>query len=727
MSILRFTLVEMAFQHKIRHMSKLRTSRTFSSFSSIFDGSFIHKQKKKADASNETLDFKSNYGFLIKDFFGEKSTDLRSVKGDQVSIIASVSEKEYICRGVDNKIGTIPIDFLNLDTVSRFEIPNIQDYRALADIPSDKSLSSFLELYENLESEKLIKTRTRRSISQPPLFVVTGLDKVEIKKSLASVKVGKLSATQSNTFGPLIANVMTDLENKKIIIEEEWSLSEILNILLDKFKIVEKDKYQLLITNNNSLVPLTEALLAAFKKNKSEKNLYIKKKQIPAKPSVEINSPSLTSPLFNAGSFSKPKSRIIEAKPLFATLTKDYQGMNDFDCLKGDQVVVVAYIDSQLYVCRNADSIINAVSLDYLNFMGPKSELPSLDQYKKVAIKDPYFSEFLLEYQGNNFLNVDGRSKKKELRHRSRSQPIPPDVTVLDLKPMSFNSIKDAKKSITIDELKPITLTVVGDNNEKKKIIVDVGWTFLAVQKLIFEKFKVKEPEKMQFLMTSHSGTVELTDLQFYKILVDSKSEKTIYLKPKFQISQLNVLNDFTEYETSAPSSLTPHLSLTITPSPKRGSTDTTSSISSNADSILNGPFFRVVNKGSAFPPSPDSPEILGIQTVVKGKLLGRGISGTVYLGMDSRTGKSVAIKEIELSNKFSAEIQQHTVHDVLKRETMFLRKLKHDHIVEYFGYNMIDGKLQLLLEYVPGGISFLFRKHSKYVQVIHQTPRLSC
>ncbi|XP_021820949.1 mitogen-activated protein kinase kinase kinase 5-like [Prunus avium] len=91
-----------------------------------------------------------------------------------------------------------------------------------------------------------------------------------------------------------------------------------------------------------------------------------------------------------------------------------------------------------------------------------------------------------------------------------------------------------------------------------------------------------------------------------------------------------------------------------------------------------------------------------------KGKLIGRGTFGSVYLATNRETGALCAMKEVDLipDDPKSAEcIKQ------LEQEIKVLRALKHPNIVQYYGSEVIDDHFYIYLEYVhPGSIN-------KYVQ----------
>lgn len=113
-------------------------------------------------------------------------------------------------------------------------------------------------------------------------------------------------------------------------------------------------------------------------------------------------------------------------------------------------------------------------------------------------------------------------------------------------------------------------------------------------------------------------------------------------------------------------------------------------------------------------------------KTWLKGARIGSGSFGTVFLGMNARTGELMAVKQVELqSSTFAAGIvgtpdhkndfQQEQklknasrIHrkmiDALQHEMNLLKDLNHENIVKYFGSSQEGGNLNIFLEYVPGG-----------------------
>ncbi|PON38097.1 Serine/threonine protein kinase [Parasponia andersonii] len=106
--------------------------------------------------------------------------------------------------------------------------------------------------------------------------------------------------------------------------------------------------------------------------------------------------------------------------------------------------------------------------------------------------------------------------------------------------------------------------------------------------------------------------------------------------------------------------------------------------------------------------PSPSSSSMKGQWQ--KGKLIGRGTFGSVYLATNRETGALCAMKEVDVipDDPKSAEcIKQ------LQQEIKVLRQLNHPNIVQYHGSDIIDDHFYIYLEYVyPGSINKYVREH---------------
>ncbi|XP_058076068.1 mitogen-activated protein kinase kinase kinase YODA-like isoform X2 [Magnolia sinica] len=84
-----------------------------------------------------------------------------------------------------------------------------------------------------------------------------------------------------------------------------------------------------------------------------------------------------------------------------------------------------------------------------------------------------------------------------------------------------------------------------------------------------------------------------------------------------------------------------------------------------------------------------------------KGKLIGRGTFGHVYVGFNSESGEMCAMKEVTL---FSDDAKSKESAKQLMQEIALLSRLRHQNIVQYYGSETIDDKLYIYLEYVSGG-----------------------
>ncbi|KAJ2720659.1 Protein kinase of the Mitotic Exit Network [Coemansia sp. Benny D115] len=91
--------------------------------------------------------------------------------------------------------------------------------------------------------------------------------------------------------------------------------------------------------------------------------------------------------------------------------------------------------------------------------------------------------------------------------------------------------------------------------------------------------------------------------------------------------------------------------------------------------------------------------------------IIGKGAAGSVYRGINLRTGGVVAIKQIRKEG-FSSydEIE------AARKEIDVLRDLHHRNIVKYIGYEQTDDELDIILEYCEGGsLQNILRKFNKF------------
>ncbi|KAI7860000.1 hypothetical protein BDC45DRAFT_564021 [Circinella umbellata] len=92
----------------------------------------------------------------------------------------------------------------------------------------------------------------------------------------------------------------------------------------------------------------------------------------------------------------------------------------------------------------------------------------------------------------------------------------------------------------------------------------------------------------------------------------------------------------------------------------------------------------------------------------IRGKLIGKGSFGRVYLAFNVATGEVIAVKQVEIPKTKSdlLDSHQHDMVDALYQEIAMLRDLDHDNIVQYLGYGRDDdeGVVNIFLEYISGG-----------------------
>ncbi|XP_021728051.1 mitogen-activated protein kinase kinase kinase 3-like [Chenopodium quinoa] len=102
-----------------------------------------------------------------------------------------------------------------------------------------------------------------------------------------------------------------------------------------------------------------------------------------------------------------------------------------------------------------------------------------------------------------------------------------------------------------------------------------------------------------------------------------------------------------------------------------------------------------------------------------KGKLLGRGTFGHVYLGFNSEGGHMCAIKEVRIvsDDQNSKESLKQ-----LKQEIDLLSQLSHPNIVRYYGSDLAGDTLSVYLEYVSGGsIHKLLQEYGPFKEPVIQ------
>lgn len=79
-----------------------------------------------------------------------------------------------------------------------------------------------------------------------------------------------------------------------------------------------------------------------------------------------------------------------------------------------------------------------------------------------------------------------------------------------------------------------------------------------------------------------------------------------------------------------------------------------------------------------------------------KTRKLGQGASGSVYEGIDKRTGTKVAIKQIDLSQQPRKEL--------IVNEVLIMKDTKHENIVKYYDSYLVGKELWVVMELMQGG-----------------------
>ncbi|TGZ81089.1 Pkinase-domain-containing protein [Ascodesmis nigricans] len=88
----------------------------------------------------------------------------------------------------------------------------------------------------------------------------------------------------------------------------------------------------------------------------------------------------------------------------------------------------------------------------------------------------------------------------------------------------------------------------------------------------------------------------------------------------------------------------------------------------------------------------------------MRGKLIGHGSFGNVYLGLNALTGELMAVKQVEIPSGGAEDSRKQGMIEALNREIALLKDLQHPNIVQYLASNKEDNCFNIFLEYVPGG-----------------------
>ncbi|KAK3419240.1 hypothetical protein EUGRSUZ_H04962 [Eucalyptus grandis] len=120
-------------------------------------------------------------------------------------------------------------------------------------------------------------------------------------------------------------------------------------------------------------------------------------------------------------------------------------------------------------------------------------------------------------------------------------------------------------------------------------------------------------------------------------------------------------------------------------------------------------------NRNGGAPESPTST----LSKWKKGRLLGRGTFGQVFLGFNSEGGQMCAIKEVRIAS------DDQTLKESFKQlnqEINLLSQLRHPNIVRYYGSELGEDALSVYLEYVSGGsIHKLLQEYGAFEEPVIQ------
>ncbi|KAE9606561.1 putative mitogen-activated protein kinase kinase kinase STE-STE11 family [Lupinus albus] len=138
---------------------------------------------------------------------------------------------------------------------------------------------------------------------------------------------------------------------------------------------------------------------------------------------------------------------------------------------------------------------------------------------------------------------------------------------------------------------------------------------------------------------------------------------------------------------------------------PNHGGFGTPADSSMPSSSKLNSSSFLFpttnISVETSSPSSPDSEVLIDPLNFKKGKFLGRGSFGQVFVGFNSDSGLMCAMKEVTL---YSDDEKSTESAKQLRREVALLSRLRHPNIIRYYGSETIDDKLYIFLEYAAGG-----------------------
>ncbi|XP_065834384.1 mitogen-activated protein kinase kinase kinase 3-like [Oscarella lobularis] len=101
-----------------------------------------------------------------------------------------------------------------------------------------------------------------------------------------------------------------------------------------------------------------------------------------------------------------------------------------------------------------------------------------------------------------------------------------------------------------------------------------------------------------------------------------------------------------------------------------------------------------------------------------KGRVLGSGAFGTVYMCHDRNTGRELAVKQVDITHANDMQAQKEV--QALETEMEIYRNLKHDRVVQYYGTERTECVLSIFMEYMPGSsIHNLLKEHGPLTETL--------
>ncbi|KAJ5601650.1 hypothetical protein N7510_011184 [Penicillium lagena] len=107
---------------------------------------------------------------------------------------------------------------------------------------------------------------------------------------------------------------------------------------------------------------------------------------------------------------------------------------------------------------------------------------------------------------------------------------------------------------------------------------------------------------------------------------------------------------------------------------------------------------------------------------IIRGKLIGKGTYGRVYLGINADNGEVLAVKQVEINARIAGMDKDRIKEMVaaLNQEIDTMQHLEHPNIVQYLGCERGEFSISIYLEYISGGsIGSCLRKHGKFEESV--------